>query len=318
MAADGQPVVVVLGGGGAKGIVHIGVLKAIHAQGMRIVAIFGTSIGAIWGALYAATITSTYRGHQTTQAEALQTLEQFAYGMQFRHYVDLNWRRLFTSGIARGDAFENWLTTLLWNTQAAEGRETDGGPQHPLTFKELQFPLTLTATAALTGETIICDAAHTDYLTVARAVRASMSIQGFFKNVTLDLRQPDGTMLSVPCWDGGTTGNCRFDLAAREYSQYPIIASSLTYRGEPTEVEKGLTGLPRRLTRIREHSINILMRQTEQLLRENVKHDSLLVLTPPLSGLTTFAFNVSNAKKVEAINSAYTYARHEIAALRRR
>ena len=44
----------VLSGGGAKGLVHIGVLKVLEEAGMRIDYIGGTSMGAIVGAMYAA------------------------------------------------------------------------------------------------------------------------------------------------------------------------------------------------------------------------------------------------------------------------
>jgi len=42
-----------LGGGGAKGFFHIGVLKALTSLGIKIHSISGTSIGALIGALYA-------------------------------------------------------------------------------------------------------------------------------------------------------------------------------------------------------------------------------------------------------------------------
>ncbi|MBK7650509.1 MAG: patatin-like phospholipase family protein [Flammeovirgaceae bacterium] len=43
----------VLSGGGARGIAHIGVLKALEEMGIRFDRISGTSAGAIVGALYA-------------------------------------------------------------------------------------------------------------------------------------------------------------------------------------------------------------------------------------------------------------------------
>ena len=42
-----------LGGGGARGIAHIGVLKVLEAEGITVDAISGTSFGAIVGAMYA-------------------------------------------------------------------------------------------------------------------------------------------------------------------------------------------------------------------------------------------------------------------------
>lgn len=50
----------VLSGGGAKGLAHIGVLKVIDSLGIEIDHIAGTSMGAIIGSLYA----SGYSGHQ--------------------------------------------------------------------------------------------------------------------------------------------------------------------------------------------------------------------------------------------------------------
>src|SRR5476651_1712878 len=43
----------VLSGGAARGLAHIGVLKALEEQGIRIDAIAGTSMGAVVGGLYA-------------------------------------------------------------------------------------------------------------------------------------------------------------------------------------------------------------------------------------------------------------------------
>ena len=44
----------VLSGGGAKGMAHIGVIRALEENGIPIDYIAGTSIGAIVGGLYAA------------------------------------------------------------------------------------------------------------------------------------------------------------------------------------------------------------------------------------------------------------------------
>lgn len=47
---------VALGGGGARGAAHIGVLKVLHEAGIRIDHLAGTSAGAVIGAMYAATL----------------------------------------------------------------------------------------------------------------------------------------------------------------------------------------------------------------------------------------------------------------------
>ena len=45
-----------LGGGGARGLVHIGVLKSLKKQGIPVHMVAGASIGATIGAMYAATL----------------------------------------------------------------------------------------------------------------------------------------------------------------------------------------------------------------------------------------------------------------------
>ena len=49
-----KEIAVALGGGGARGSAHIGVLRALEKDGYRIAAIAGTSIGGLVGAFYAA------------------------------------------------------------------------------------------------------------------------------------------------------------------------------------------------------------------------------------------------------------------------
>src|SRR3546814_16429504 len=50
-----------LGAGGAKGLAHIGVIEEIEAQGFEIVAIAGTSMGALIGGIHAAGKLDVYR-----------------------------------------------------------------------------------------------------------------------------------------------------------------------------------------------------------------------------------------------------------------
>ena len=54
MIAKGEPVALVLGAGGARGLAQIGVIEALQARGMNIVAIAGTSSGALVGGACAA------------------------------------------------------------------------------------------------------------------------------------------------------------------------------------------------------------------------------------------------------------------------
>jgi NTE family protein len=54
-------VALALGAGGAKGLAHIGVIEEVEAQGMRIVAIAGSSMGALIGGIHAVGKLDVYR-----------------------------------------------------------------------------------------------------------------------------------------------------------------------------------------------------------------------------------------------------------------
>lgn len=51
--ADAPKVALVLGGGGAKGFAHVGVIKALEANGIKPTLVVGTSVGSLVGSLYA-------------------------------------------------------------------------------------------------------------------------------------------------------------------------------------------------------------------------------------------------------------------------
>jgi len=66
-----------LGGGGARGYAHIGVMRVLEREGFRPCAIAGTSMGSIMAAIFAA-------GHTTNEVQ--QLLSQ----MSFWRFLDLN------------------------------------------------------------------------------------------------------------------------------------------------------------------------------------------------------------------------------------
>lgn len=299
------PISLVLGGGGAKGIAHIGVFKAIEKHNLQIQSIVGTSIGAFWGALFLNSL-RLLKDDAEKQKNAIEFLEQIALRLRFKQYRDWAFRRMLTKGFLEGKKLTDWLSTLLWDTST----------QKTLTFGgSAFFDLLITATDALTGESILFDALETPAVPIAMAVRASLSIQGVFEEISIDLPGKPATRF----WDGGTTGNCRFDIALRR-NPCPVVSSSLTYRGEPVDIDKGVVRALFRIRRIREHSFNILLRQAESLIKENISsadRSRLLALEVPLSGITTFDFDIDNVRKQQAIDQATAFADAEIKKFRK-
>jgi NTE family protein len=141
-----------LGGGGARGWAHIGVLRALERAGIKPDLVCGTSVGALVGAL--------------ALAGRLDALEDWALGLnRFRlaGYLDFRVRGGMISG--------NRLTAAL--------REHLGD----LKIEELPIPFACVATDLLTGHEVWLRQGN-----VAEMLRASFSLPGLFSPVEVDGR----------------------------------------------------------------------------------------------------------------------------------
>lgn len=133
-----------LGGGGIKGIAHIGVLERLEKEGFKVAAIAGTSVGALVGAVYAA-------GYGPREMEGI--LESIN---QKRMYA-----RLPTDG-----------PSLLGYTGLAEALVEILGES---TFSDLEIPFSCTAVDTRTAQEIYLNNGR-----VVDAVLASIAIPGVF------------------------------------------------------------------------------------------------------------------------------------------
>ncbi|MFW5847038.1 MAG: patatin-like phospholipase family protein [Nanoarchaeota archaeon] len=136
----------VLGGGGAKGFAHIGVLKALEENNIQIEAISGTSMGAIIGALYCL-------GYSPKE------IERKIYETPWKNLIDIGFSR---RGILKGDKLEKYLRKILDNKK----------------FSDLEKPLFINAIDIKNFEEIIFNKGD-----LAKAIRASISIPGIFEPV---------------------------------------------------------------------------------------------------------------------------------------
>jgi NTE family protein len=140
-----------LGGGFARGIVHIGVLKVLEQEDIPVRFVAGTSVGALIGAAYCSGITS----HE---------LEQVAARVRFRDLARWTVSRL---GFATNLRMLTFLNRLL----------------KVKTFEELRIPLAVTATDFASGEGVIFRSGP-----LADPVRASCAYPGVFLPVTVNGR----------------------------------------------------------------------------------------------------------------------------------
>jgi NTE family protein len=158
-----RPVIgLALGGGAARGLAHIGIVRTLIAHGIVPNVVVGTSIGAVVGGAYAA-------GH-------LDALEQWARKLQPRNilgYLDI---RLNGSGLIGGDK-------LAAQLEAAIG---------PTLIEDLPVKFATVATEVRTG--------HEIWLTHGRmvdAMRASYALPGIFSPVLVgDRWLVDGALVN--------------------------------------------------------------------------------------------------------------------------
>ncbi|UTA48205.1 patatin-like phospholipase family protein [Simiduia sp. 21SJ11W-1] len=199
--ADGKRVGLVLSGGAARGLAHIGVLRALEEQGIEVDIITGTSMGAIIGAMYAS-------GYSVDQIEQLGTELDWGYALtDTPPRQDLTFRRKQDD---RRHLLRTKLTvvdgTLRLPAGVLDGQNLDLLLQNIFRqtddinhFDQLPIPFRAIATDLETGsQVVLADGS------LARAIRASMSIPGMLTPV-----RHKGRLLA----DGGMANNMPVDVA---------------------------------------------------------------------------------------------------------
>lgn len=193
-ASQTRPAVgLVLSGGGACGMAHIGVLKAIEKYNISVDYITGTSMGAIIGILYSC-------GYSALEIEAIvEGIDWDALLYDRIKRKDINHRdrdiyeksviRLevenrkikLPEGLSYGQNACSMLSKLTW------------GQRYIRDFSKLPIPFKCIATDIQTGEAVVLEKGS-----IADAVRASMAIPSIFSAIEID-----GKLLV----DGGFTRN---------------------------------------------------------------------------------------------------------------
>lgn len=181
-----------LSGGGAKGLAHIGLLKAIDSAGLQIDYVTGTSMGAVIGSAYAA-------GYSGKEIDSL--------------FRQLDWQTILSNHPAKGTAnlresneAGHYLELPLKKGKLSFNRGIIESNELWLSLAEVFFPyygitdfrdfdkgFQCMATDIATGELVVIERGN-----IVDAVRASMAIPSVFTSVEID-----GRMLM----DGGIRRN---------------------------------------------------------------------------------------------------------------
>ncbi len=267
--ADHRPkICLVLAGGGARGIAHVGVLKALKSMRIPIDCVVGTSIGSIVGGAVAAGLDADAIEEVVRKANWTDILSDqpprsgrtvYEKAIERQHVVTAELGLSGTSvelprGILVGHGLQLFLRKIV-----PDGTDLD--------FNALPVPYRAVATDFETGGLAVLD--HGD---VALAIRASMSVPGAFAPVTVD-----GHLLV----DGGLVQNLPVE-AARDFKPDVIIAVDLgTQLLKHDELNSLLAaGL---------QTLNILMAQNIERSRTALRPGDVLI-TPDVADVSPADF----------------------------
>jgi NTE family protein len=200
----------VLAGGGARGLAHIGVLRTLDSLHIRPDFVVGTSIGAVVGALYAsgysgAQVDSIIRG--SPLSDLIQIYEPRSPGVLSRVPALAVWENDGSGFQVQSGAVHEGEVNALLNALLLRGNLMARGD-----FNRLPIPLRVVATDITTRTPVVLDSGD-----LALAVRASAAIPLVFSAIEID-----GRFLV----DGGLVDNTPVR-AARALGAERIIMSAL-------------------------------------------------------------------------------------------
>ncbi|MGH8298243.1 MAG: patatin-like phospholipase family protein [Steroidobacteraceae bacterium] len=283
----------VLSGGGARGIAHVGVLEVLEKLHVPIDAIAGTSMGAVVGGLYSSglspeQIEATVRSMDWQEAfrdrppredltlrrkqEDENFLVKFPIGIK-------NGRPVLPKGLIQGQS----LTEMLRRLTLPVARITN--------FNDLPTPFRAVATDLETGQEVVMGSGD-----LTSAMRASLSAPGVFAPV-----ERGGRLLV----DGGVSDNVPVDVA-RAMGVDVVIVVDVGYPLLPRNKMTSVTAISSQMLAI------LMRRKSAQELALLGPHD--ILIRPALGDTSSFDFG--NVNPLLGVGAAAAWQmRNRLAAL---
>jgi NTE family protein len=224
-----QKVGVVLSGGGAKGLAHVGLLRALEENQIPIDYIAGTSMGAIVGGLYAI-------GYSPDEMDALLNSDDFrkwsdgSIDLNEEYYYKLKdetpgWIE-FPFKKVNGD-FIPLLPTNLVSPEQMDLRFMQfyepAGAGANYDFSQLMIPFFCVATDVYKNKPKVLTKGN-----LSASIRASMTFPGYFKPIEID---------STLLFDGGMENNFPVDVMIEKYNPDVIIGCKVASNPEKPDTE---------------------------------------------------------------------------------
>lgn len=191
---------IVLSGGGAKGVAHIGVLKVLEEAGIPIDYISGTSMGAIVGGLYAV-------GYDAKSLDSMVRVQNWPFLLSDKvsrfnlpfSEKETNEKYLLSLPLTEGKGLSVPAGFVSGQNIYNLFSELTVGYHDSISFKDLPIPFACVSANMVNGKEVVMDCGI-----LPLAMRASMAIPGAFAPVILD---------SMVLVDGGISNNFPVDVA---------------------------------------------------------------------------------------------------------
>jgi len=227
-----QKVGLVLSGGGAKGLTHIGIIRALEENNIPIDYITGTSMGAIVGSLYA-------MGYSPDDMEELFRSEDFK--LWYSGNVEENYMYYFKKNKPTPEFFNIRLSLKDSVSNSLMPQFLPTSVINPIQMNLVFIQMFASATAACENNfdnlfvpfrCIASDVYNKKQLILKNgdlgdAVRASMSFPFVFKPIVID---------SILAYDGGIYNNFPIDVMCEDFNPDIIIGSVVAKNPAPPEI----------------------------------------------------------------------------------
>ncbi len=269
LAEDRARVGLVLSGGGAKGMAHVGVLRVLEEMNIPVDVVVGTSAGSAVGALYASGMPVARIEERFIEMDWLASFQDDP-GRVYKpiRRKEDDWRFPVMPGLGvRADGLHVGGGIVAGQNLGFILNELTRNAALVQDFDRLAIPFRAVATDLATGEQVVIGRGN-----LAEAVRASMSIPGVYAPVELD-----GRLLV----DGGVANNLPVSVA-REMGAEVIIAVDITDPLMDTDDLREAFSVVGQLTTL------LTRRNTDQQLDLLVGQDVLI--RPDLEGHTSADF----------------------------
>jgi NTE family protein len=217
--AHGQKVSLVLSGGAAKGLAHVGVLKALEENDIPIDNIVGTSMGGIIAGCYAAGLTPTQIEEIVLSEEFLRWINGLSErGYNYYYHLSEDNPHFVKFNLALDSTLSVQMNTTLASDVSLNFALTEKMAQASAiskdNFDSLFIPLRVVASDIFTQNQIILSKGI-----LSDALRATQTVPFFYTPIRVD-----GKYL----FDGGIYNNFPVDIAQKEFQPDVIIGVNVS------------------------------------------------------------------------------------------